>query len=190
MKEGINYKTFFFYINGHGNNKCIRLADRNVLSREVWEVLRNAQNRIVGFFDACYSGSMIVDPEAPVEDTEKQAREIDEQDVRDNETMADYLVRMFNEQPKTRDGQEPQLRLYSACENFKVTTYEPESSTKFANAILTAHKKTAGQTYADFDKLLIEKGSYGNSPKIDEKYHIVPQIATYGKDFSDYERFH
>lgn len=42
LKEGIQYKTFFFYINGHGNNKCIRLADRNLLAREVWEVLRTA----------------------------------------------------------------------------------------------------------------------------------------------------
>ena len=65
LKEGIQYKTFFFYINGHGNNKCIRLADKNLLAREVWEVLRTAQNRIVGFFDACMSGSMIVDPNAP-----------------------------------------------------------------------------------------------------------------------------
>ena len=65
LNEGIQYKTFFFYINGHGNNKCIRLADKNLLAREVWEVLRTAQNRIVGFFDACMSGSMIVDPNAP-----------------------------------------------------------------------------------------------------------------------------
>ena len=42
LKEGIQYKTFFFYINGHGNNKCIRLADKNLLAREVWEVLRTA----------------------------------------------------------------------------------------------------------------------------------------------------
>ena len=42
LMEGIQYKTFFFYINGHGNNKCIRLADRNLLAREVWEVLRTA----------------------------------------------------------------------------------------------------------------------------------------------------
>lgn len=109
--------------------------------------------------------------------------------------MADYIVRMFNEEKQTRGGScceevGPQIRLYSACENGVVTTYEPESYTKFADAILTAYKKTAGQTYADFDKVLIEKGSYGNSPKMDPKYRVVPQIASYGKDFSDYERFH
>ena len=184
LREGLKYKTFYFYENAHGNNKCIRMADRNVLAKEVWGVLKEAQNRIVGFFDSCYSGSMIVDPEG------EGTREAET--TTDGETMADYLVRKFSEQVQARgelgDEKQPQIRLYSACENGKVTTYEPESSTKFATAILAACKKTEGQTYADFDKVLIEKGSYGNSPKIDEKYHIVPQIATYGVDFSEYER--
>lgn len=178
LREGLKYKTFFFYENAHGNNKCIRMADRNLLSREIWGVMRNATNRIVGFFDSCYSGSMLEDPENPV------AKSGDEG------TMADYLVRMFREQESARaeSGAAPRIRLYSACANGVVTTYEPESGTKFADAILTAYKKTSGQTYADFDKILIEKGSYGNSPKIDPKYHVVPQIATYGEDFSGYER--
>lgn len=178
LREGLKYKTFFFYENAHGNNKCIRMADRNLLSREIWEVLRGATNRIVGFFDSCYSGSMLEDPENPV------AKGGDEG------TMADYLVRMFREQETARaeSGAAPRIRLYSACANGVVTTYEPESGTRFADAILMAYKKTAGQTYADFDKILIEKGSYGNSPKIDPKYHVVPQIATYGEDFSGYER--
>ena len=177
LREGLNYRTFFFYENAHGNNKCIRMADRNLLSREIWGVMRNATNRIVGFFDSCYSGSMLEDPEA------RDAGE---------GTMADFLVRMFKEQEEATRGLEreasPRIRLYSACANGVVTTYEPESGTKFADAILMAYKKSAGQTYADFDKILIEKGSYGNSPKIDPKYHVVPQIATYGEDFSGYER--
>ena len=41
------------------------MIDHNVSAREVWGVLRNAHNRIVGFFDSCHSGSMIVDPENP-----------------------------------------------------------------------------------------------------------------------------
>ena len=187
LREGIKYKTFFFYENAHGNNKCIRMADRNVLAKEVWGVLKEAQNRIVGFFDSCYSGSMIVDPESG------ETRAAEDEAAEPEGTMADYLVHMFAAQEQARgelDGEkkQPQIRLYSACENGKITTYEPESSTKFASAILMAYKKTEGQTYAEFDKVLIEKGSYGNSPKIDEKYHIVPQIATYGVDFSEYER--
>lgn len=187
LKEGLKYRTMFFYEYAHGNNKCVRMANRNVLASEIWEVLRNAENRIVGFFDSCYSGSMIVDPESG------ETRAVEDESAEQEGTMADYLVRMFAERERARgklDGEkkQPQIRLYSACENGKVTTYEPESGTNFASAILTAYKKTAGQSYAEFDKVLIEKGSYGNSPKIDEKYHIVPQIATYGVDFSEYER--
>ena len=108
--------------------------------------------------------------------------------------MADYLVRMFKEDKQARgnccEEVGPQIKLYSACENGVVTTYEPESGTKFADAILTAYKNTDKKSYAEFDKVLIEKGTYGNSPKMDPKYRVVPQIASYGKDFSDYERFH
>lgn len=113
--------------------------------------------------------------------------------MRDDETMADYIVRMFKEENAQKRGNcceevGPQIKLYSACENGVVTTYEPESSTKFATAILTAYKNTDGKSYAEFDKVLVEKGTYGNSPKMDPKYRVVPQIAAYGKDFSDYER--
>jgi hypothetical protein len=69
--------------------------------------------------------------------------------VRDDETMADYLVRMFKEENAQKRGNcceevGPQIKLYSACENGVITTYEPESGTKFADAILTAYKKTEG----------------------------------------------
>jgi len=110
--------------------------------------------------------------------------------------MADYLVRMFKEDKQARGGNcceeevGPQIKLYSACENGVVTTYEPESSTRFASAILIAYRNTEGKTYAEFDKVLVEKGTYGNSPKMDPMYRVVPQIAAYGKDFSDYERMH
>ena len=109
--------------------------------------------------------------------------------------MADYLVRMFKEENAQKRGNcceeevGPQIKLYSACENGVVTTYEPESHTRFASAILTAYKNTEGKTYAEFDKVLVEKGTYGG-PKVDPMYRVVPQIAAYGKDFSDYERMH
>lgn len=180
LREGLKYKTFFFYENAHGYNKCVRMADRNLLSREIWGVMRNATNRIVGFFDSCYSGSMVEDPGS------LEPRGAGEG------TMADFLVQMFKEQEESAREQGceilPRIRLYSACANGVVTTYEPGVGTKFADAILMAYKKSAGRTYADFDKILIEKGSYGNSPKIDPKYHVVPQIAIYGEDFSGYER--
>lgn len=176
LREGLKYKTFFFYEYAHGNNKCVRMADRNLLSREIWDVMRNATNRIVGFFDSCYSGSMLEDPGSLVPRGAGEG------------TMADFLVQMFKEQEEPAREILPRIRLYSACANGVVTTYEPGIGTKFADAILMAYRKSANQTYADFDKILIEKGSYGNSPKIDPKYHVVPQIAIYGEDFSGYMR--
>ena len=184
LEEGVKYKTFFFYENAHGNNKCIRMIDRNVTSKEVWNVLRNAQNRIVGFFDSCHSGSMIVDPENPTPENTTA------KDLQSEGTMADYLVEMFKEQAKTARGNEkqPQIRLYSACANGVISTYEPTIGTKFADAMIYSWKRTDGKPYTDFDWLLIEKGSYGNSPKMDPKYRVTPQISTFGEDFSNYER--
>lgn len=74
-----------------------------------------------------------------------------------------------------------------------VTIYEPESYTKFGSAIITAYSKTPEDaTYADFDKLLVEKGSYTHSTYVggkSVKMNIVPQIVSYGKDFSGYRKF-
>ena len=184
LKKGLEYKTFFFYESAHGNNQCIRMIDHNVSAREVWNILRNAKNRIVGFFDSCHSGSMIVDPENPTSENATA------KDLQYEGTMADYLVEMFKEQAKTARGNEkqPQIRLYSACANGVISTYEPTIGTRFADALIMSWKMTPGKTYTDFDKLLIEKGSYGNSPKIDPKYRVTPQISTFGEDFSNYER--
>lgn len=74
-----------------------------------------------------------------------------------------------------------------------VTLYEPTVSTKFSGAIISAYKKTPEDaTYAEFDKKLIELGSYKCSVYIGStavKEEVIPQIATYGKDFSDYRKF-
>lgn len=93
------------------------MANRHVKAQEVWDILKNAENRIVGFFDSCYSGTMIVDPNPPTDEGEEQTRDA----VQDTETMADYIVRKFNEQKTEQTkrglydgGKQPQIRLYSA----------------------------------------------------------------------------
>lgn len=179
LREGLQYETFFFYVNAHGNNKSIRMANRNLFSREVWEVMRNAHNRIVGFFDSCRSGSMLPDPE-PNEFTR-------DGDEREGESFAGYLVRRFEEQGR-RDGAAPRIRLYSACNQVALTTYDPDSSTKFGYAMTGAAKATVGMTYARFDEELIRRGSYWNYPQTDPQLRVVPQVVSYGDDFSCYER--
>ena len=57
-----------------------------------------------------------------------------------------------------------------------------------AHKIVSKNEDKDKRTYADFDEVLVQRGSYGG-PKVDPKYRVVPQIASYGKDFSNYEMF-
>ena len=180
LEEGIKWPFFMFYENAHGATRCFRLYDKYVLAREIYDILKRAKNRILGFFDSCYSGSMI--------DTENlmkaPAPGIADENAPD---IAAYITSMFMHDATFKAGagsQLPILKLCSAAEDKKVTTYEPELHTMYASAIRTAWKKTKdGGRYADFDSWLLQKGSYG--PKDPEHpNHIVPQFSTFGGDFS------
>lgn len=174
LKKGLGYRTFFFYENAHGSRRHIRMIDRHVSAAEIYGVLKEADNRIVGFFDSCYSGSMIeTDEFGPVP----------KGDGAPGGSMARTLAGMLEDGPRPR-GKEPMVKLYSACEDGVVTTYEPEIGTAFQDAVSRAWKKTKELTYADFDEKLVQFGSYGRPE--DPRYHVVPQMASYGKDFSSF----
>ena len=158
------------------------MADRNVTAKEVWEILRQAQNRVVGFFDSCMSGSMIVDPSTPAEkgqtmdyyETDPEIAKVDGEVGVGSfaQTVADLFKDDMQRRGNCCEEVGPQIRLYSACANGVITTYEPEIGTKFADAISMCHRKTEGKTYAEFDELLIEKSTYG--PKTNPQYRVVP----------------
>lgn len=193
FQEGVKYPFFMFYENSHGTTRAFRLFDTYVYAREIYEILRTARkNRIVGFFDSCYSGSMInVGEDENGELTfSAAAADYDENDGCKN--IADSITKMLGDYYFTKQKgmfalapNMPMIKLYAAAEDKHVTTYEPESSTKYSTAMHQAWKLCKGMRYKDFDAKLLEKGTYGTSPKMDEKYRVIPQFSTFGEDFSN-----
>jgi len=181
LEEGIKWPFFMFYENAHGATRSFRLYDTHVLAREIYDILKKAKHRVLGFFDSCYSGSMI--------DTENLMKAPAPGTADENAPdIASYITSMFTHDMAFKAGsgsQLPILKLCSAAEDKKITTYEPEQHTQYASAVRTAWKKTKdGGRYVDFDSWLLQKGSYG--PKDPEHVnHVVPQFSTFGGDFSD-----
>lgn len=66
LEKGAGYKTFFFYIFCHGGKRSLFLCRRTLTSKNIWNALRQSNGRIVGFFDACKSGSLLEDPEGTI----------------------------------------------------------------------------------------------------------------------------
>lgn len=171
LRKGISYETFFFYETAHGNSRSIRLIDRHVKAQEIWDALKDAENRIVGFFDSCCSGSVI--------ETDAFSA------FSGPGSMAGFLADEFRREGArlaSRGKKRPDVKLYSACADGVFTTYQPESYTEFQAALSKAYRKTKDLTYADFDERLVEFGTYG--PKDRPQYRVVPQTASYGRDFS------
>lgn len=182
FEEGAKWPFFMFYENAHGWTRSFRLYDKHVLAREIYEILKNSSSRVLGFFDSCYSGSMI--------DTENlmKASAPGEEAGLDTRSMGSYITSMLARDMKLKAGADskplPMLKLCSAAADGKTTEYQPEMYTKYSSAIEYAWKKTKGMRYKDFDALLLQRGSYG--PKDPEHVnHIVPQFASFGGDFSD-----
>ena len=182
-----------FYENSHGYTRMFRLFDAYVKAVDVYEILKTAHNnRIIGFFDSCYSGSMINMQEDEDGGLTFSASAPDNglNDGCDN--IAESITKMLGDWYSTRSNglfaaalDIPMIKMYAAAADGHVTTYEPESSTKYSTAMHQAWKLCKGKRYKDFDAKLLEKGTYGTSPKMEEKYRIVPQFSSFGEDFSN-----
>ena len=188
MEKGVKYKTFFFYIFCHGGTRSLFLNRRTLLAKDIWQVLAKSEGRIVGIFDACYSGSMLEDPNGVIRDLD------DEED--DGTNIADAIVELFKENEfKTRDNGDVEslpktrLRLYSAASRDTQSLYMPKQYSLYTKALNKVYSETDDKTsYREFDEKLVKDGTLHvlNNPNYE---WIVPQVATYGEDFSSYPRF-
>lgn len=185
MEEGVKYKTFFFYIFSHGGKRSLFLCGKTLLAKYIWNVLRKSEGRIVGFFDACHSGSLLEDPDGIIREGEEEG----------DGNIADAIIEMFKEaELQSREEGNPEsvpktrLRLYSASKAETECFYVPKQYTLYSKAIYKTYNDTDEKTtYREFDELLAKNGTYHVSNKTYE--YIEPQVATYGDDFSSYPRF-
>lgn len=185
FEEGCKWPFFMFYEYAHGFTRMFRLTDTYVYASDIYSILKTSQSRVVGFFDSCYSGSMIDADEL------MKARKPEDETGIDCTSMASYLTSMMKrDQMRLKSSGEatpaPVMKLYSAGEDQKITTYTPYNDTTYSIAINRAWSKinkTKGARYKDFDELLLKYGSYG--PKDPAHInHVVPQFSTFGPDFS------
>lgn len=182
FEEGCKWPFFMFYEFGHGHTRVFRMIDALVYARDIYAILKTSQSRVLGFFDSCYSGSMIDADEL------MKARKPEDETGLDCTSMASYLTSMmYRDQMMLKSSSEaapaPVMKLYAAAADQKICTYSPEMGTMYTDAIYRAWKQTQGMRYKDFDELLLKYGSYGPKDPAHVN-HIVPQFSTFGPDFS------
>ena len=58
----------------------------------------------------------------------------------------------------------------------------------YSDAIAKTYDETEGKTYSEFDEKLVKNGTLHVLNNPDYEW-IIPQVASYGADFSSYTRF-
>lgn len=111
-------------------------------------------------------------------------------------SIADSIIELFKQQEmRARDGEtseempKTRLRLYSSTSADIPSYYQPGRSSCYADAINKTYLATDEKTtYAEFDPKLIENGKVHVLNKPDYEW-VIPEVATYGEDFSSYRLF-
>jgi hypothetical protein len=182
FEEGCKWPFFMFYEFAHGYTRMFRMTDAYVYASDIYAILKTSQSRILGFFDSCYSGSMIDADEL------MRARKPEDETGIDCTSIASYLTSMMHrDQMMLKSSSEsapaPVMKLCASSADQKVCTYNPYSDTSYTNAIYRAWNKTKDMRYKDFDEHLLKYGSYGPTDPAHVN-HVVPQFSTFGPDFS------
>lgn len=189
LEDGKNAHFFIFYANGHGLSDLLSMwcpetgKRRNVKAAEIWERLRDAKNRFVLMFDACYSGSQI---DAQMGENEPPRLASAAPAGEDGFMLPGELARMFCEDRvrlKSSGGAQPMFQIWASTPDKHYSYYEPTSSTRFSNAVSSAFKKGQNDRLSEFWERVKAAGSMNTSKDPSDSWYVVPQRSKYGEDF-------
>lgn len=187
LQEGIQYHNFYFYEFSHGANYYISLKG-GVTRDQFWNAIQNAQNRFIGIFDSCDSGSMLIPGEQNASST---PRLMSAAPIEKKESFIEYIARKFAEKKKAKarlfsasqEEKEPMFQLWSATEESHYGWYYPKDSTVFARAFKSANNQNKDSRLSTMWDKVKQLGSYNTSYPADNINRAIPQRVCYGEDF-------
>ena len=189
IEEGVQYHNFYFYEFSHGANYHISLKG-GVTRDDFWNAIQNAQNRFIGIFDSCDSGSMLnaADP-TPLASPKLMSTAL----VEEKESFIEYIARKFEEKKNAKarllstspKDKEPMFQLWSATQENHYCWYYPRSSTVFANAINSANNECKDQRLSVMWSKVKALGSRNSHLEDDDINKTIPQRVCYGDGFDD-----
>lgn len=187
LQEGVQYHNFYFYEFSHGANYYISLKG-GVTRDQFWNAIQNAQNRFIGIFDSCDSGSML----NPADETQSVSPKLmSVAPVEKKESFIEYIARKFDEKKKAKarlfsvsqEENEPMFQLWSATEESHYGWYYPKDSTVFARAFKNANNQYKDSRLSTMWDKVKQLGSYNTAYPVDHINRAIPQRVCYGEDF-------